>query len=78
MFITTRKFTLKLLYNIYYGFCLLCSPAEYVVYKLKEMGLVNDQLIMSVMEGFKTLDVDNSGTLTSNDLSSLSKIMSRR
>ncbi|XP_076950915.1 two-pore potassium channel 1-like [Bidens hawaiensis] len=54
------------------------SPAEYVVYKLKEMGLVNDQLIMSVMEGFKTLDVDNSGTLTSNDLSSLSKIMSRR
>ncbi|XP_071713270.1 two-pore potassium channel 1-like [Rutidosis leptorrhynchoides] len=45
------------------------SPAEYVVYKLKEMGLVSDQLIMNVIEEFKTLDVDNSGTLTSNDLS---------
>lgn len=45
------------------------SPAEYVVYKLKEMGLVSDQLIVSVMEGFKNLDLDNSGTLTANDLS---------
>nr|XP_043618333.1 two-pore potassium channel 1-like [Erigeron canadensis] len=45
------------------------SPAEYVVYKLKEMGLVSDQLIMNVMEGFKNLDVDQSGTLTRNDLS---------
>ncbi|KAK1433115.1 hypothetical protein QVD17_10021 [Tagetes erecta] len=54
------------------------SPAEYVVFKLKEMGLVNEQLIMNVMEGFKTLDVDNSGTLTANDLSNLSKLMSRR
>ncbi|KAI3785111.1 hypothetical protein L1987_44223 [Smallanthus sonchifolius] len=54
------------------------SPAEYVVFKLKEMGLVNEQLIMNVMEGFKNLDVDNSGTLTANDLSSLTKLMSRR
>ncbi|KAL8231264.1 hypothetical protein R6Q57_001042 [Mikania cordata] len=54
------------------------SPAEYVVFKLKEMGLVNDQLIMNVMEGFKDLDVDNSGTLTANDISNLGKLMSRR
>ncbi|MFS7973719.1 putative EF-hand domain, Two pore domain potassium channel, EF-hand domain pair [Helianthus anomalus] len=54
------------------------SPAEYVVFKLKEMGLVNEQLIMNVMEGFKTLDVDNSGTLTANDLGNLTKLMSRR
>ncbi|KAK9067024.1 hypothetical protein SSX86_014348 [Deinandra increscens subsp. villosa] len=54
------------------------SPAEYVVFKLKEMGLVNEQLIMNVMEGFKTLDVDHSGTLTANDLSNLNKLMSRR
>ncbi|KAI7739038.1 hypothetical protein M8C21_021907 [Ambrosia artemisiifolia] len=53
------------------------SPAEYVVFKLKEMGLVNEQLIMSVMEGFKTLDVDNSGTLTASDLSNLNKLMSQ-
>ncbi|GJV38097.1 two-pore potassium channel 1-like protein [Tanacetum coccineum] len=53
------------------------SPAEYVVYKLKEMGLVSDQLIMSVMEGFKNLDLDNSGTLTANDLSTGSISRSR-
>ncbi|CAH1448200.1 unnamed protein product [Lactuca virosa] len=45
------------------------SPAEYVVYKLKEMGLVSEQLIMNVMEGFNDLDVDHSGTLTVNDVS---------
>ena len=44
----------------------LCSPAEYIVYKLKEMGLVSEQLIMNVLEGFKNQDVDHSGTLTAN------------
>ncbi|KAL4562956.1 hypothetical protein LXL04_026987 [Taraxacum kok-saghyz] len=44
------------------------SPAEYVVYKLKEMGLVSEQLITNVMEGFEDLDLDHSGTLTVNDV----------
>ncbi|GKB50016.1 two-pore potassium channel 1-like protein [Tanacetum coccineum] len=45
------------------------SPAEYIVYKLIEMGLVSEQLIMNVLEGFKDQDVDHSGTLTANDIS---------
>ncbi|XP_076915249.1 two pore potassium channel a-like [Bidens hawaiensis] len=44
------------------------SAAEYIVYKLREMGKVSNADIASVLEGFKNLDVDHSGTLTVNDL----------
>ncbi|KAL0363124.1 UNVERIFIED_CONTAM: Two-pore potassium channel 1 [Sesamum calycinum] len=40
------------------------NPAEFVVYKLKEMGKISEEDIRMVMEWFKILDVDQSGTLT--------------
>nr|XP_043611548.1 two-pore potassium channel 1-like [Erigeron canadensis] len=44
------------------------SVAEYVLYKLREMGKVSDEDIATVAEGFKNLDKDHSGTLTANDI----------
>ncbi|GFP80499.1 two-pore potassium channel 1 [Phtheirospermum japonicum] len=44
------------------------SAAEFVVYKLKEMGKIREDDIAMVMEWFKQLDVDQSGTLTKDDL----------
>lgn len=46
----------------------LSSAAEFIVYKLKEMGKISDEDVMAVMKGFKMLDVDLSGTLTKSDL----------
>lgn len=45
-----------------------CSAAEFVVFKLKELGKISEEDIDMVMEGFKSLDVDQSGTLTKADL----------
>uniref|UniRef100_A0A5B7BB45 Putative two-pore potassium channel 1-like isoform X2 n=1 Tax=Davidia involucrata TaxID=16924 RepID=A0A5B7BB45_DAVIN len=44
------------------------SAAEFIVYKLKEMGKISEEDISVVMEEFKKLDVDQSGTLTKSDL----------
>lgn len=44
------------------------SAAEFIVYKLKEMGKISNDDITLVMECFKQLDVDHSGTLTEADL----------
>ncbi|XVF28051.1 hypothetical protein REPUB_Repub14bG0162200 [Reevesia pubescens] len=44
------------------------SAAEFILYKLKEMGKICQQDILLCMERFKTLDVDHSGTLTAADL----------
>ncbi|KAL8260303.1 hypothetical protein R6Q59_028256 [Mikania micrantha] len=44
------------------------SAAEYIVYKLREMGKVSNEDISIIVEGFRKLDVDRSGTLTVNDL----------
>ncbi|KZV35579.1 two-pore potassium channel 1 [Dorcoceras hygrometricum] len=44
------------------------SYAEFVVYKLKEMGKISEEDIAVVMAGFKSLDIDHSGTLTKADL----------
>lgn len=46
----------------------VCSAAEFVVYKLKEMGKISSEDVEMVMEWFKILDVDHSGTLTKTDL----------
>lgn len=49
--------------------CFLChSAAEFIVYKLKEMGKISQEDILLLMERFKDLDVDGSGTLTKADL----------
>ncbi|KAM7270511.1 hypothetical protein ACFE04_029725 [Oxalis oulophora] len=48
------------------------SPAEFVIYTLKEMGKISQEDISLAMERFKKLDVDFSGTLTEADLLSQS------
>ncbi|CAN6552601.1 unnamed protein product [Malus baccata var. baccata] len=47
------------------------SAAEFIVYKLKEMGKINQEDIALVMETFNKLDIDRSGTLTASDLISI-------
>ncbi|KAF5207051.1 Two-pore potassium channel [Thalictrum thalictroides] len=42
--------------------------AEFVIYKLKEMGKITQEDISLVMEEFEALDVDQSGTLSASDL----------
>ncbi|KAK1306236.1 Two pore potassium channel a [Acorus calamus] len=50
--------------------CLLSTPrsAEFVIYKLKEMGKISQEDIAIVMEEFENLDVDHLGTLLVSDL----------
>ncbi|KAJ8755024.1 hypothetical protein K2173_015536 [Erythroxylum novogranatense] len=45
------------------------GPAEFVIYKLKEMGKISQEDISLVMEEFDELDVDQSGTISASDLS---------
>lgn len=44
------------------------SAAEFLLYKLKEMDKISNEDVSLLMETFKELDVDHSGTLTSNDI----------
>jgi potassium channel subfamily K len=47
-----------------------CSyrAAEFVIYKLKEMGKITQEDIALVMKEFEELDVDQSGTLSNSDI----------
>lgn len=45
-----------------------CRAAEFVIYKLKEMGKINQEDVSLIMEEFKNLDVDESGTLSPSDI----------
>ncbi|KAF3453318.1 hypothetical protein FNV43_RR03758 [Rhamnella rubrinervis] len=42
--------------------------ADFVIYKLKEMGKISQEDISLVMEEFEELDVDQSGTLSASDI----------
>ncbi|KAF8031812.1 hypothetical protein BT93_D0891 [Corymbia citriodora subsp. variegata] len=44
------------------------SAAEFVVYKLQEMGKISQEDGTAILERFQNLDVDHSGTLTTADL----------
>ncbi|XP_058218900.1 two-pore potassium channel 1-like isoform X2 [Rhododendron vialii] len=44
------------------------GSAEFILYKLKEMGKINQEDILLVMEEFEDLDVDQSGTLSTTDI----------
>ncbi|CAJ1971505.1 unnamed protein product [Sphenostylis stenocarpa] len=44
------------------------GTAEFVIYKLKEMGKISQEDISLVMQEFEQLDVDDSGTLTISDI----------
>lgn len=45
-----------------------CSAAEFVVYKLQEMGKISQEDVTAILERFQNLDVDQSGTLTTSDI----------
>ncbi|TYH30487.1 hypothetical protein ES288_A01G099400v1 [Gossypium darwinii] len=45
------------------------GAAEFVLFKLKEMGKICQQDISVIMEEFENLDVDQSGTLSVSDIS---------
>lgn len=48
----------------------MCNrAAEFIIYKLKEMGKINPEDIALLLEEFENLDVDQSGTLSICDLS---------
>ncbi|CAA7024090.1 unnamed protein product [Microthlaspi erraticum] len=42
--------------------------AEFILYKLKEMGKIDEEDIAGIMEEFEELDCDDSGTLTNADI----------
>lgn len=44
------------------------GPAEFAIYKLKEMGKISHEDISVVMEEFDGLDFDQSGTLSGSDI----------
>ncbi|KAK9267388.1 hypothetical protein L1049_009813 [Liquidambar formosana] len=44
------------------------SAAEFIIFKLKEMGKISQEDVSVLMERFKTLDADQSGTLTASDM----------
>ncbi|KAL9316741.1 hypothetical protein ACSQ67_017742 [Phaseolus vulgaris] len=44
------------------------GAAEFVIYKLKEMGKISEEDISLVMQEFEQLDVDDSGTLSTSDI----------
>lgn len=44
------------------------GAAEFVLYKLKELGKINQEDVSCFLEEFDMLDVDQSGTLSAYDL----------
>ncbi|KAK3433628.1 hypothetical protein EUGRSUZ_L00166 [Eucalyptus grandis] len=44
------------------------SAAEFVVYKIQEMGKISQEDVTAILERFRNLDVDHSGALTASDL----------
>lgn len=44
------------------------GAAEFIIYKLKEMGKISQEDIAVVMEEFEDLDVDHSGAISASDL----------
>ncbi|KAL8505436.1 hypothetical protein ACS0TY_016613 [Phlomoides rotata] len=46
----------------------IVGAAEFIIYKLKEMGKINQEEITLLLQEFDNLDVDHSGTLSTCDL----------
>ncbi|PQP96264.1 two-pore potassium channel 1 isoform X2 [Prunus yedoensis var. nudiflora] len=66
--VLTRRLTLSDLEDADLDHDKVVGAAEFIVYKLKEMGKICQEDISLVMETFKKLDIDHSGTLTASDL----------
>jgi hypothetical protein len=56
--------------QLIFSFCSVCgwlwghSKAEFVIYKLREMGKLNDKDIADVIQEFTELDIHNTGKIT--------------
>jgi potassium channel subfamily K len=59
---------LSKLLKLSHSFFLFHSAAEFIIYKLKEMGKISQEDISLVMEEFEDLDVDQSGALSPSDI----------
>lgn len=59
---------LLLLLLIFVFLCVCFRAAEFIVYKLKEMGKIDEKDISGIMEEFEQLDYDESGNLTNSDI----------
>lgn len=74
IYLFTDHFLTSSLYDwiciMMFSFVLLpfSRAAEFIIYKLKEMGKITQEDIRLVMEEFEALDVDQSGTLSVSDL----------
>lgn len=56
-------------WSIYTSFGIICfSAAEFVIYKLKEVGKIEEDDVLEVLREFATLDIDESGTLKATDI----------
>lgn len=44
------------------------SASEFVIFKLKEMGKIDEQDLVEILKEFDSLDADNSGMLSTHDL----------
>ncbi|MBA0580392.1 hypothetical protein Gorai_022612, partial [Gossypium raimondii] len=53
------------------------GAAEFVLFKLKEMGKICQQDISVIMEEFEELDLDQSGTLTVSDIALAQSVETR-
>ncbi|KAL5071872.1 hypothetical protein RYX36_022759 [Vicia faba] len=65
--VLTRKFSHRDLEAVDLDGDKVVSAAEFVLYKLKEIGKINQEDVIVVMEIFRKLDYDQSGTLTEAD-----------
>lgn len=45
-----------------------CSAAEFVIYKLKELGKIDEDDVQDVLKQFEALDRDESGALSYSDI----------
>ncbi|KAK6269505.1 hypothetical protein POUND7_006610 [Theobroma cacao] len=54
------------------------GAAEFVLFKLKEMGKICQDDILLIMEEFEELDVDQSGTLSASDINLAQSVETRR
>jgi hypothetical protein len=53
---------------------MLCSASEFVIYKLKELGKIDQEDVLEMLKEFQTLDRDQSGTLNLSDIKNTSRI----
>lgn len=65
---TNYLILVHLAFFLIFVFVVRCRAAEFILYKLKEMGKIDEEDIDGILQEFEELDYDDSGTLTNSDL----------